>query len=1059
MSEARKSSSTLTTELLAYFSRNHVAANAVMVLLLVLGLFAISNTSLERFPPFDPRMISVTVPYSGATPEEIEKEITRRIEESLTGISGIERVVSTATEGLGEVIIELRQFANAIDVLEAVRTAVDSMEDFPPSNADQPEVLRAEIIRSVITLALRSESAGEDELRKHAEILREELMVLPNISIVDLVGARDREIQIEISEEKLRSYKLTVEEVVSLIQQSSINLTGGGIRTDSGYVTLSTFTKKVRGKDFNDIVVLGQPDGSIVRLGDIARIHDSFVEEPILNTVDGTSAVFIQVSAALDNDPYIVANEVKKFLPTYRTPDRFELSIWSDETWIIKNRLKLISDNAIIGCALVFLALLLLFDLRVAFWVTVGIPVAIVGSFIFFGLMGMTLNVMVVFGFFLIIGIVVDDAIIVGESIATQRELGRTGWEAATIGARLVVGPVIIGALTTMATFSALIPLDGALGQIFSWIPFVVIVALALSIIEAFFILPAHLSGNHTWSRWPVTKIQEASSGAFQSFINQKLLPWITASARNPLAPLLTVICLVVLAVTLVATNMVKFNAMPNMLDTTQIQLDLTMPIGTRFNATLVATEQIVKAAYTANEKTGSTAVDSVNVLIGRHKIVESLMGSEDAVPSPNLASIQLKLHPTPQRTVTVEEFKHVWLTSIGVLPGAEKIAFPTTAQQAAPSVGYALLHPNEDLLIAATTELKQQLIESGFVYEIRDSLELGKRRFEIRPNESGYAAGLTSSNLASQLRNTFHGAEVQRILRGRDEILVVVRYPFDRRTSPLDLFNERIDLPNGTQVPFSTIADITQSQDLAQKGRINGVRAATISAAYDPTQTSSREMTQLIEGVVLPSILAQYPGLEFQYHDISIDNEKLANTLKISFPISLLLIYVLIAILLKSLSQPLLVLAGIPMAVVGSILMHFILGYSLTNVSIMGMVAVAGVVINDTLVLMHRYNAIRKGNAEINDTDAIIEATRLRARAILVTTITTVIALLPLLFDKHETMIFLTPMVISMIGGLLFASFGLLLFLPAVLRMVEIMRSSFRLSGTLSLPKFRVES
>ena len=700
---------------------------------------------------------------------------------------------------------------------------------------------------------------------------------------------------------------------------------------------------------------------------------------------------------------------------------------------------------------MVFLTLLLLFDLRVAFWVTLGIPIAIIGSFIFFDPIGLTINVLVVFGFFLVIGIVVDDAVIVGESIATQRELGRTGWKAATIGARSVVGPVTIGALTTMVTFSALIPLDGAFGQMFSWLPFVVIVALALSILEAFFILPAHLSGSHTWSRWPLTKIQEISSGAFQSFINQRLMPLITRSAYNPLIPLLTVIFLIVVAVALVATNIVKFNAMPNMLDTTQIQLDLTMPIGTRFNETLVATEQVVNAAYTANEKTGRTAVDSINVLIGRHKVVESLTGGKATVPSPNLASIQLKLHIMPHRTVPVEEFKHVWLTSIGEIPGAEKVAFPTTAQQTVPSVGYALLHPDEDLLIAATNELKQRLIESGLIYEIRDSLELGKRRFEIRLNESGHAAGLTPGNLASQIRNTFHGAEVQRILRGRDEILVVARYPFSQRTSQFDLFNERINLPNGTRVPFSTVVNITQSQDFAQKVRINGVRAATISAFYDAIamQTSSREIIQLIEGEMLPSILAQYPGLEFQYHAASIDAEKIANILKITFPISLLVIYVLIAILLKSFSQPLLALVGVPMAFAGSIFMHLCLGYSLTNVSIFGMIAVAGVVINDTLVLMDRYNFIRKENSEISTANAIIEATRLRARAILVTTITTVIALLPLLLEQHETIVFLKPMAISMAGGLLFASFGLLLFLPAVLRMVEITKSSFRLSSS----------
>ena len=1028
--------------LIEYFARNHTAVYVITFLLLVLGVVAIMSSTIERYPELDLRTIAVNVPYDGATPREVEEDIIRRIEESIAGLDGVDRITSNAWEGRAEVIIELDQWVDAVSRLEMVRTAVDRIEDFPPPNADPPEVVHKEIVREVVSLAVTSQTAGEDALRRTAEDLREQLLLLPNVAIVELIGAREREIQIDLDESKLRSHHLTITEVVARIRLASVNLTGGSIRTDSGTILMSTMDKRVRGDEFRDIVILSRPDGAIVRLGDIGTVRDGFVDDPLINTVNQVPAVFVHVQAPPRADPDDVIAEVERFLPGFRAPAGTSVDLWLDETYKIKKPLESVANNAMISVALVFILLIVLFDLRVGLWIGIGIPTAIIGSFILLYLLGISISWFIVWGVAMIIGIVVDDAIVVGENIARLRALGMPAQEASIRGAKEVIAPVFVGVLTTMVAFSVLLPLDGNLGQMFAYTGIGVLAVLTLSLIDCFLLLPAHLSSDRELSRWPLTAIQARAGGAFRGFIERRLLPAIGFAVRQPMVAIAGIALLVGVAWTLYSENVVRFNAADNRLDEQKLQADLTMTAGSTFADTVRAAEQIVAAAWEANRQAGGAMVNAINVMVGEHKAVETMLGADVPEPAPHLASVQLRLNLPPERAVTADEMKQLWVDAIGAVRGADRLAFPTTRTATASSLGYALLHPDADAVVAAAGELKERFRNHPFVYQIDDTLELGNVRYEIHLNDAGRASGLTPIRLARQLRDRFYGAEVDHVVRHKEEIEVMARYPLERRANTSDLHDELIGLPNGDVAPFSSIAEIVQTQELKQRQRIDGLPAASVDGFYNVAMTSSRELGGLIEGTWLPEIRERYPGLRVLPDGSRRDTAKVARSLGIYFPAAVLLIFVLVAIQLRSVLQPFYVLLGLPMAFAGAIYLHLVLGYDLTLSSVFGLIAVTGVVINDSLVLLDRYNRFRRDDPGMSVTDAVIAATRLRALPIVLTTVTTVVGLMPLLYDKSEILRFLIPLVVSLAGGLVFASFGILFLLPAILVLAERLRS-----------------
>ena len=1026
--------------LIGYFARNHVAANVLMLLLLGGGLFAASRIAVERFPEYDPRTVTVTVPYPGASPAEVAEDINRRVEESVSGIVGIERVTSVAEEGFGRITVEMGTFADPVDTLNAVRTAVDRIENFPPLNAEQPAIVRTAIARTVLTLSVSASGLSEDRLRQDAEAVRSALLALPGVSVVSLQGVREREISIELSEEALRRHALTINGVANVVRQSSFNLSGGQLRTDAGDVVIGTFAQGSTAEEFEDVVVLARPDGSVVRLGEIATLRDDFVEENLVNEIDGRANVFVRVDAAIGQSTQDVGEEVRRFLASYVPPHGTEVALWEDENRVISDRLSTITRNVAIGVVLVFLTLLVLFDLRLAFWIAMGIPIAFLGSIVFFDMVGMSINALTMFAFFIAAGIVVDDAVVVGESIAKQRELGLRGSAAAIAGVRAVAAPVTFGALTTAVAFFALYPLDDAWGQLFSASSVVVALVLAVSLVEVFCVLPAHLAGARPWSLSPLADWQAKARAALDEFVQGKLVRAIAWAVRFPHLTVAGVLVLVALAGGLVASGVVRHTAFPPSPGADRLRATLIMPIGTRFEVTEAAARHIAAAAREADRQAGGV-IDAVAVLVGQQRPTTTYEGTARPQVGNHLAMVDVTL--APERAATAADFQRLWRHATGPVHGARILSFDLGGPGALFStpVSHALLHEDEAVLAEATADLRTAYASVDAMWDVQDSMVLGKRRYDIQLTEAGIAAGLTAAQVAGQLHNAFFGVEAQRIQRGQDEIKVVVRYPGERRRSLRDLLDERISTPAG-RVPLSTVARIEETRDYERVQRIDRRLAATVTGWYDANETGSRATAGQIEER-LPELLERHPGLVVQEHAATRDQAGMANTLAWSFPLALLIVYGLLASQLRSFAQPLLAFATLPMVAVGAVLGHLVLGYDLTNPSLFGIVAATGVAVNDTLILLDRYNRIRAGDADLPHIAAIAAAARHRARAILLTTATTGMGLLPLLYDKSEITGFMVPLVISLGAGLVFSSIGVLFMVPAVLILAEMAASS----------------
>ncbi len=1028
--------------LVAYFAHNPVAANVLMLLLLGGGLLAANHVTFERFPPYDPRSITVTVPYPGAAPNVVEEDITRRIEESVSGVGGVRRVLSSAGEGVGVVTAELETLADAAEVQNAVRTAVERIENFPPSDADEPEIQRAEAIRNAVTLAVGSVSADEHDLREAAEALRDAVLALPNVSFVSLSGVREREIQIELSEEALRRHGLTIGRVANLLREASFNVAGGQLRTDAGEALISTFAKRSRAQEFEDIVLVAQANGALVRLRDVATVRDGFVEKNLVNEVDGRPTVFVRVDAQSGQSLHDVARDVRQFIAGYESPPGTVVSLWHDETTFIVDRISAVTSNAVIGVVLVFLTLLLIFDLRIALWIAMGIPIAFLGSLVFFDVTGMSINVLTMFAFFVVTGIVVDDAVVVGESIARQRELGLSGAAASIAGVRAVAGPVTAGALTTAAMFFALYPLDDAWGQLVAVLPVVIVLVLAVSLIEAFCILPGHLAATAPWSRSPLAEFQTVMRAKLDEFVHGKLVRAIALAVRFPYLTVLAVVVSVAVAAGLVGTSIVSYVGFPRGTAADRYQAVLTMPQGTRFEATEAAARHVAEAARVANQAAGGGAVKSIAVLVGWHRPFELYEGKNESPSGNHLATVEVKFNPPPLRTVFAEDFEHLWRRALGEVPGAETVSLQPPAELSAPTVSYLLSHDDERILTRAVADMEAAATAVGAVYDVQNSARPGKRRYDVQLTDAGVAAGLTASAVASQLRDAFFGAEVQRVQRGREEIRVMVRYPPERRRSLGDLLDERIALPGG-DAPLSTVAKVTESQDYANLLRVDGRRAVTVTAWFDAELARAPQMNATFQAEVLPTLRSRYPELAIEAHGFTRDASAMLSTLAWSFTLALIVVYGLLAAQLRSFGQPLLALAGVPMAAVGAVAGHLLLGYELTNMSLFGIVAVSGVAVNDTLILLDRYNRIRAEDPDLPDIAAIAAAARHRARAIVLTTVTTVMGLTPMLYDKSEVIQFLVPMIISLGAGLVFSSLGVLFLVPAVVIIGEMLASS----------------
>ena len=1025
--------------LIEYFVGNPVAAKLLMIFLILGGILAGLNLHVRQIPDLDYRTIVVTLASPGSSPREIEEDINRRIEESVLGLEGVDRVVSVASEGLGRVEVEIETFADADAVLADVKNAVDSIENFPPPSARPPRIVHKRLSVEVLSLSVSSSSLSEDGLRIAAENLRDDLLALPSVSLVRLKGTRDREISIEMSEEELRRNDLTISEVARKVRRASLNLTFGELRTGAGGVVLNVIGKRERGEEFEDIPLITRLDGSVVKLGDVARIRDGFVDEDVLSEVDGKPAIFVRVEAGEEHSVFGISSAIEDWLRTYEPPAGVEVEVWSDRVSEVLDRFSGILLNAVIGVILVFVCLVLVFDLRVAIWIAMGIPISFIGSLLFFDVSDLTLNMGTLFAFFLLIGIVVDDAVVVGESIAAEREGGKSALDAAISGARAVAGPIVVGVLTTMLAFVPLLFVTTGNYQMVKVFPLVAFFVLFVSLVEAFCILPSHLSHSGRWSLSPLSDIQVRVGVWLNDLRDAVVVPAASWAVRHIYLTFLLGVVFVVAALWLLRAEIVRVVVLDSAANVgNTIQADLELPVGAPFAATVATGQRFVRAARAINDQLEGASIESISLIVGNLAGAAGTRTGQDDANRSHLASVRLHLHKRPLRQASPEVIERLWRRNVGDVAELEKISIQTTRLRFRPGVAYALLHDDPETLRNAALELGAYLRTVPGLYAQSDSLSSGKRHLEIFLTPAGKAAGLTPAMIGKQLRANFHGLEVQRIQRGRDEIPVVVRYPAERRRSLRELASERIVRPGGQEIPLSTVARIVERRELSSLTRIDGKQAALVNAHVDFSRITAIQGRRTVAENFLPGLLAKYPGLSVARDAGARDERALLETFAVLVPIVLILMYGLMAAFLRSYWKPLVAVIGVPMAFAGGIFGHWALGWDLTAISLFGMVGVAGVIVNDALVLLDRYNRIRRENEAVPAIAAASAATRDRFRAVFLTSLTTVLGLSPLLYERSDELLFLVPFVVSMLGGLIAAGAFTLFVLPALVMFVE---------------------
>jgi multidrug efflux pump subunit AcrB len=1015
-----------------YFAGNPVAANVLMSIMLIGGFVAASSITSQTFPTLDLGQINITVPYPGATPSEVEESITRRIEEAVIGIDGVKRVTSRAYENSGAVSVELKDFVDQAKVRDDIEMAVKRLSDFPPRRAEEPDIVRLETVGDVMTLVVSSD-LSDLELRQGAELIEQELLSIPSVSLVSLFGAKDYEISIEVKQENLRSYGLSINDIAGAVRDSSLNLSSGEIRTKAGDLLLRTNKKSYSGEEFEDIIVKALPNGSLLRLKDIAQIKDGFTEDELIHEFNGKKSLFLKIQKSDSEDAIAIAQDIRTRLATYSPPKGIEIDIWDDATETTKNYLSIMIRNGILGFILVFLFLVLMLDLRLATWVAMGVPITFFGAFIFFDFFGVNFTFFTLLALVIVLGIVVDDAVVVGENIIAEQEAGLKGIEAARKGISGVAAPVTVGVLTTMAAFAPLGLVSGFLSQFYQAVPIVVITVLLMSLIEAFLILPAHLTHGSNWSRWPLDSIQQAVSRGLATFRETVIIPQVQNAIRYRKTTITASVLFFALAMSLVAFKVVRFEFLPS-IESTRISANLAFPIGTPFEVTQAAAEKLVSAAERVNENAQGNSFKSVSMTVGgQTSIGGGPFGGGRVTMANHLASIQISLNPEPLRKLPADELERLWRNEVGQIPGVEKLNYVSQFFGNPSDIAFELTHQEDAILSQAVEELKARYEEFPAMYEIQDSNTPGKRQYDIELTPAGLAAGLSPADVAIQLRQLFYGEEVQRIQRGREELRVMVRYPEDERQSTVNFFDVRIRLADGTEAPLTALATVTENRSYSSIERVNGRRIVTVSGRVDRAAMMPQDIETELTTTILPALKDKYVGLQINEAGFRGDErESLASLGRLAL-LAMLIIYALLASLLRSYSQPLIILAGIPFGAAGAFIGHFILGYNLSFYSLFGVVALAGVVVNDSLILMDKYNRfMSEGNYTCEE--AVLKAAERRFRPIFLTTATTSLGLMPLIFETSTSAQFIVPLAISLATGILFASILILFVVPTMI-------------------------
>jgi len=1029
--------------LVRWFSTNHVAANLLMLVIIAAGVMSAMSIKQEVFPEVEMDMITISVPYLGATPAEVEEAVCIRVEEAVQGVDGIKRLTSTSSEGMGLVMVELDRGVDKRKALDEIKSEVDRIITFP-AETEKPIVTLVEPRMQTLDIVLYGD-ATERTLKLLADKVRDDLLALDEITYAVAGGTRPFEISIEVSERNLQAYGLTLSAVTRAVQANSLDMPGGSVKTAGGEILVRTKGQLYTGEEFGRIVVITAPDGTEVTLDRIATVRDGFEDVDLASYLDGKNSSVVQVYRTGEQGVLKVNGAAKDYVVRMRDqmPPGVEISTFNDRSLIYKSRMDLLLRNGMAGLVLVFLCLALTLQFRLALWVSLGIAISFLGAFWALPHFGVSLNMISMFAFIVSLGIVVDDAIVVGENIFTWRERGHSPQGAATRGALEVAVPVTLAVMTTVVAFMPLAGVEGMMGKFMYNIPVVVVAILLFSLVESLLILPSHLA---TMKRIDEQAPARGRSwyGSLKERIDGGLKAFVEGPYRRSLEfalvhrPLVIALAMATMLMTggIVAGGHVKFTFMPKV-DADNLVAALTLPQGTtvedaqRAVARLEDSLEGLRQEYDDGRE-GPSVIRHVQTSIGsqpRSAGTGPGSGAGTAPGGAHLVEVNAELLKAEHRNIPSPEMARRWRELCGPVTGAVSLTFKANLFHGGDAINVQLSSPDTDELVRAAQDLKDGLAGFPGVIDVSDSFREGKVEVKLGLKPEARTLGLSLADLARQVRRGFYGDEAMRIQRGRDEVKVMIRYPEEERRSLGNIESMRIRTPQGAEVPFDRVATVDIGRGYASIERADRQRVVSVTADVDQELTNADEINGILRAEVLPELLATHPGVRYGMEGEQKEQAESLGSLKKGFVMAVLMIYVLLAVLFRSYSQPAIIMSAIPFGIIGAIWGHILMGMDLTLISMFGVVALTGVVVNDSLLMIDFINRARREGRPLYE--AITTSGVRRFRPIMLTSLTTFAGLTPLLLERSLQAKFLIPMATSLGFGVVFATFITLILIP----------------------------
>ena len=1024
-------------QMIAWAIKQSPAMNTLMLGILGVGLLAGMQLRREEFPQFELELILIGVPYPGASPEEVESGICQKIEEAIRSVDGIKKVTSVAGEGAGNVVVEVKTDVPSVQkVLNEIQSEVDRIPSFPDL-AEEPDIQQVTVRNPAITVGvICSESEAPDaelQLRNITEKVREDLLLIKEVSVADITGERSYQIDVEVPEHTLREYGMTLTDVGRRIRMRNLELPGGNIKDRGETYLLRGKNKRIVGEEIADIPLITKPDGMVLTVGDLGTVKDEFVDNISISRINGKPGLAISVKAAAREDLLAMADAVNEYVDSHVLPAGYEFATWGDSAVNVRDRLDLLKRNGSQGLILVFIVLALFLEFRLAFWVALGIPISVLGACAVLWQLDQTLNMLSMFAFLIALGIVVDDAIVIGENIYAHRELGKPFLAAAIDGTMEVAPSVITSIATTVIAFMPMFFVTGVMGKFFAVLPMAVIAMLVISLLESIFILPCHLAHGSKEPFFLTAGINRFTNRILNFLIFKVYTPLAGSCVRNPAITISSAVAIALLSAGLVTNGTVPQIFFPK-LDAPEVIANVLFPNGTPSRITDDATQQIENAIHRVNEKYAAMGQPLVKVV---HRMVGTVTigggpGGGETTTGGHVGKVHVQLVDNTERSITSQQIVDEWRMAAGSVPGVETLTFGSQARgPGGKAIEFKLLAAPADMadLEAAVEDAKAELARFEGVKDITDDSRPGKWEIQLTEKPDAVSMGIPLDNIARTVRASYYGEEVMRLQRGRHEVKLMVRYPEDDRNSLANFRNIRVDGGDGIQRPITELATPKISRGYSEINRVDQRRSITVSADLDEDIANAKNIIGNLQAGFMPGLLARYPNLRVRWEGQQEQDTESIGSLMLGLAVALLAMFMLLTMEFNSYGLPMVVMAVIPFGIVGAIWGHAFMGLPLTLFSMLGLVALTGVVVNDSIVLVDFINARTRAGVPLEE--AVLEAGQRRFRPVLLTSLTTICGLLPILMEKSFQAQLVIPMATSLCFGLLLSTLLVLVLVP----------------------------